>query len=175
VDAPLLTPHDLIRPWRRATLVAGGIAAIELVLLLVAGAMLVAKPLSHQIRKEARAPATTPAPQPKKLQQAIRRMRAPAGKARPRSHVKIMVFNGNGRAGAAGTAASRIHRMGYAIAGATNARRQDYATSVVMYRPGFRAEGMRLAKDLGIKVVGPLDGIDASALDGGQVAVIVGA
>lgn len=177
MDAPLLTPHDLIRPWRRATLIAGCIAAIELVLLLVAGAMLVAKPLSHQIRKEAkaRAAATAPAPQPKKLQRAIRRMNAPAGKARPRSHVKIMVFNGNGREGAAGTAASRIHRMGYVVAGATNARRQDYATSVVMYRPGFRAEGIRLAKDLGIKVVGPLDGIGASALNGGQVAVIVGA
>jgi LytR cell envelope-related transcriptional attenuator len=174
VDAPLLTPHDLIRPWRRATLVAGGIAAIELVLLLGAGVMLVAKPLSHQIRKEAVAAATTPASRPKKLQQAIRRVTAPPGKARPRSHVKIMVFNGNGRAGAAGTAAGRIHTMGYVIAGATNARRQDYATSVVMYRPGFRAEGIRLAKDLGIKVVGPLDGIGASALHGGQVAVIVG-
>ena len=69
-----------------------------------------------------------------------------------------MVFNGNGRAGAAGTAASRIHGLGYAIAGTPNARRQDYATSVVMYRPGFRAEGIRLAKDLRIKVVGPLDG-----------------
>ena len=45
-----------------------------------------------------------------------------------------------------------------------NAHRQDYATSVVMYRPGFRAEGLRLASDLGVKVVGPLDGIAASAL-----------
>ena len=45
---------------------------------------------------------------------------------------------------------------------------------VVMDRPGFRAEGMRLAHDLGIKVVGPLDGIHAGALDGGQLALIVG-
>ncbi len=43
-----------------------------------------------------------------------------------------------------------------------------------MYRPGFRAEGLRLARDLGIKVVGPLDGIHTGALDGGQLAVIVG-
>jgi hypothetical protein len=44
-----------------------------------------------------------------------------------------------------------------------------------MYRPGYRAEGLRLAKDLGVKVVGPLDGIAVSALDGGQLAVVVGA
>jgi hypothetical protein len=175
VDAPLHTPHDLIRPWRRATLVAGGIAAVELVLLIGAGVMLAARPLSHAIRNEAIAAAAAPAPQPKALQQAIRRMKAPPGKARPRSRVKIMVFNGNGRSGAAGAAASRIHGLGYPIAGTTNARRQDYATSVVMYRPGFRAEGLRLAKDIGVKVVGPLDGVAASALHGGEVAVIVGA
>ena len=177
MDAPLLTPHDLIRPWRRATIVVGGLAAIELVLLLGAGAMLVAKPVSHVIKHEAVAVATAPAaaPQPKELKQAIKRMNAPAGTARPRGHVKIMVFNGNGRAGAAGGEASRLSHLGYKIAGAANASHQDYATSVVMYRPGFRAEGLRLAKDLGVKVVGPLDGIAASALHGGELAVIVGA
>ena len=40
-----------------------------------------------------------------------------------------------------------------------------------MYSPGFRAEGLRLAQDLQVKVVGPLDGIAPSALDGGQLAV----
>jgi molybdopterin-guanine dinucleotide biosynthesis protein A len=44
-----------------------------------------------------------------------------------------------------------------------------------MYRPGYRAEGQRLAKDLGVKVVGPLDGISAAALHGGELAVVVGA
>ena len=129
------------------------------------------------IQKEAVAVATpsVAAPQPKALKQAIKRMKAPPGKARPRNHVRIMVFNGNGRSGAAGTEADRLTGLGYRIAGATNAHRQDYATSVVMYRPGFRAEGLRLAKDLGVKVVGPLDGIGVSALDGGQLAVVVGA
>jgi hypothetical protein len=89
--------------------------------------------------------------------------------------VKIMVFNGNGKSGAAGSEASRLSKLGYKIAGATNAGHQDYATSVVMYRPGFRAEGLRLAKDLGVRVVGPLDGITVSALRGGQLAVVVGA
>ena len=101
-------------------------------------------------------------------------MNAPAGHARPRSHVRIMVLNGNGHAGAAGPRPRALQHLGYKVAGAANARRQDYATSVVMYRDGFRAEGMRLAKDLGVKVVGPLDGVRASALHGGRAAVIVG-
>jgi LytR cell envelope-related transcriptional attenuator len=177
VDGPLLTAHDLIRPWRRATIVAGGIAAIELLLLLAAATMLLAKPVSKVIRNEAVSVATRPAaaPQPKALKQAIKRMNAPAGHARPRGHVRIMVFNGNGRSGAAGAEANRLSRLGYKVAGATNASHQDYATSVVMYRPGFRAEGQRLAKDLGVKVVGPLDGISAAALHGGELAVVVGA
>lgn len=177
MDAPFLTPQELVRPWRRATFVAGAIAAIELLLLLGAGTMLVAKPMAHVLQKEAVAVATPrpAAPEPKVLKQAIRRMNAPAGKARPRRHVRIMVFNGNGRQGAAGSEASRLSRLGYKIAGTTNATHQDYATSVVMYRPGFRAEGLRLAKDVGVKVVGPLDGIASSSLRGGQLAVVVGA
>ena len=69
------------------------------------------------------------------------------------------MFNGNGRAGAASAAASKLSTLGYRIPGKGNAKRQDYATSVVMYRPGFEAEGLRLARDLHVHVVGPLDGI----------------
>ena len=56
-----------------------------------------------------------------------------------------------------------------------NARRQDYAATVIMYRAGFRAEGLRLARDLKVKVVGPLDGLAPSALMGGQLAIVIGA
>jgi hypothetical protein len=173
VDAPLLAPHDLIRPWRRATIAASTIAAAELVLLLGAGALLLAKPVSRIIEHQAVAAATI-APS-KQLAKAIKQISAPPGKARPRSHLAIMVFNGNGLAGAAGTAAGRLHGLGYKIAGTANAKRQDYATSIVMYKPGFRAEGIRLAKDLRVKVVGPLDGLKTRALHGGELAVIVGA
>lgn len=173
MDAPLLAPHDLIRPWRRATIAASTIAAAELVLLLGAGALLLAKPVSRIIEHQAVAAATI-APS-KQLAKAIKQISAPPGKARPRSHLAIMVFNGNGLAGAAGTAAGRLHGLGYKIAGTANAKRQDYATSIVMYKPGFRAEGIRLAKDLRVKVVGPLDGLKTRALHGGELAVIVGA
>lgn len=176
MDAQLLPPNELIRPWRRATLVASTIAALELVLLVGAGAFLLAKPLSHLIRSHAKAVATQPThAKPATVKPAIRPRTAPLGKPRPRGHVKVMVFNGNGQAGAAGSAASKLHGLGYAIAGTANARRQDYATTVVMYQPGFRAEGLRLAHDLGVKVVGPMDGLHTRALDGGELAVIVGA
>lgn len=173
----MLTPHDLVRPWKRATVVASALAAVELALLIGAGSLLVAKPLSHAIRKHAAAVAVTPAtPAPsKELKAAIKRTHAPAGHARPRGHVHIMVFNGNGRSGAAGSEASRLQHLGYKVSGTANARRQDYASSVVMYSRGWRAEGLRLAKDLGVKVVGPLDGVKPSVLHGGKLLVIVGA
>jgi hypothetical protein len=87
----------------------------------------------------------------------------------------VLVLNGNGRNGAAHAEASRLQSLGYRIAGAADAHRHDYATSVVMYRHGFRPEGVRLARDLHIRVVGPLDGLRPAALDGGQLAVIIGA
>jgi hypothetical protein len=179
VDAPFLTPQDLVRPWRRATVVASAVAAVELVLLLALGAMLIAKPLSHAIEQHAIAtaarPAATVSAPPKKVVAAIHRMHAPAGKARPRGHLRIMVLNGNGRSGAAGSTAGRLQHLGYKISGTANAHRQDYASSVVMYSAGYRSEGIRLGKDLGVKVVAPLDGVGRSALHGGQLVVIVGA
>jgi hypothetical protein len=44
-----------------------------------------------------------------------------------------------------------------------------------MYRPGYRPEGLRLARDLHVPVVGPIDGVSLSQLHGGQLAVILGA
>jgi hypothetical protein len=46
---------------------------------------------------------------------------------------------------------------------------------MVMYRGTFRPEAARLAKDLGVKIVTPLDGLSVGALEGAHVAVIVGA
>ena len=89
MDAPL-DPHDaLIRPWRTATLVASLVAAVELVLLLGAAFLLLAKPLSHAMQRH--------------------------------------------------------------------------------------AEAARLAHDLHVKVVGPLDGVRPSALRGAQLAIVLGA
>jgi hypothetical protein len=43
-----------------------------------------------------------------------------------------------------------------------------------MYRPAFEGEARRLAKDLRIKRVAPLDGMRASDLQGAHLALILG-
>lgn len=178
MDAPL-TADELVRPWRRATIAASLVAAVELVLLLGAGALLVARPLSHMLQRQAASSAF-----PTVKHEAVRHHVAPVVKPKPkpapvahiaRGGLSILVLNGNGRNGAASAAALRLRHLGYRIAAKGNAKRQDYATTVVLYRPGYAAEGDRLARDLGAKVVGPVDGITRAALHGGQLAVILGA
>ena len=176
MEAPL-TAHELVRPWRRATVVATLIAAVELVLLIVCGAVLVARPLAHAVqrRAESHAHKATPA-QPAPVRKALAQQHAPPPKAtHTRAQMKVLVLNGNGRTGVAHEEAAKLHSLGYDIAGAADAHRHDYATSLVMYRPGYRSEGVRLAHDLHVSVVGPLDGVSVPALHGGQLAVILGA
>jgi hypothetical protein len=175
VEAQIVSPQELVRPWRTATLVASSVAALELVLLICVGALLFAKPLSRAIRHHAVAVA---AARPKKAVPAVHHRHVPTPVAAPklaRGQTRVLVLNGNGRSGVAHAAAQKLSGLGYEIAGMANARRQDYATTVVMYRPGYRAEGVRLARDIHAKVVGPLDGLRPSALDGGELAVILGA
>jgi hypothetical protein len=175
VDAPLTAPDALIRPWRTATIVATLVAAIELVLLVVLGFAVLAKPVAHALRHHATAKALAPAKHhvvaPARHVQ--RQLAAVAHLAR--SGTGILVLNGNGRTGAAATEAARLQGLGYPVTATGNAPRHDYATTVVMYRPGYRGEAMRLARDLGLKAVGPLDGMAAAALHGGKLALILGA
>jgi hypothetical protein len=42
-----------------------------------------------------------------------------------------------------------------------------------MYRPGYRGEALRLARDLRIKIVGPLDGLRIRDLMGAHVALVI--
>lgn len=174
MDAPLPAPDALIRPWRTATLVASLVAAIELVLLLAAAVVLLGKPFAHALQRHAEAAAFASA---KKHVAAPVHRKAPAIPAPTllRSETGVFVFNGNGRAHAASDAAGRLANLNYTVPGTGNASRQDYATTVVMYRPGFEAEGVRLARDLHVKVVGPLDGVSPSVLHGAQLALVLGA
>jgi hypothetical protein len=139
------------------------------------GLVIIAKPLGHAVQRHAqKAAASTPLPA--HVRKEITRQAAPPPKpAITRNQTKVLVLNGNGRNGAAHAEAERLHALGYQIAGAADAKRHDYATSVVMYKTGFRTEGVRLAHDLHVPVVGPLDGIRPAALAGGQLAVIIGA
>jgi len=174
VDAPLTPPDTLVRPWRLATLVASLVAAVELVGLVVLGFLLLAKPLAHAIQhRAATSGAATTKPKP-----AAHHLVKPKSIGKPhhtRAHTGVLVLNGNGRAGAAHVEASRLQSLGYRIRGAANAARSDYATTVVMFRPRWAAEGHRLAHDLHVSVVGPLDGLRTSALHGAQLVVVLGA
>ena len=174
MDTPLSAPDALIRPWRTATLVASLVAAVELVLLLGAGFLLLAKPLAHAMQKHAAA--TAFAPVKKHTAAPVVHRRAPIGKPKLlRSQTGVFVFNGNGRSGAASGEATTLSNLNYLVPGTGNAKRQDYATTVVMFKKGFQAEGVRLAHDLHVKIVGPLDGLEPSALRGAQLAIVLGA
>ena len=159
----------LVRPWRTATLIASAVAAVELVIILVAGVALVGKPLTEKMRDTARdrtlgVPAIAPAKKPK-IGSSVPRLK--------RVDTTVLVLNGNGVPGAAHTAAARVRGRGYSIGEVGNAKRTDYMRSVVMYRPGYRGEALRLARDLRIKIVGPLDGLTVRDLLGAHVALVV--
>jgi hypothetical protein len=167
-----------VRPWRTATLVTALIAIAEFVALIVLGAMLLAKPLSHAVLRQAQAAATAPAKATtKKVAKATLAVPKHLAVVKPklaRAHTGILVLNGNGRTGAASDEAVSLHNLGYPVLATGNAPRNDYATTVVMYRPGMRTEGIRLAHDLHLKVVGPLDGLHPAAMHGAKLALILG-
>jgi hypothetical protein len=173
VDHPIrLDRAELaVRPWRTATVIIATIAAVELVLLVMAGGALLAKPEAtarHAPRKAAKTHAakSAAAKAPTKAVMPVAQL--------PRRKVTVVVLNGNGRQGAAADAADRVHRKGYRIGLVANAPSHDYATSLVMYRKGFRGEAQRLASDLGLKVVGPLDGMRPGQLHGAHAVLILG-
>jgi hypothetical protein len=99
---------------------------------------------------------------------------APTHPLRPRARVRVLVLNGNGVSGAAAEAAQRLEVEGYRIGGTTNAQRHDYAKSMVMFVPGWAKEARRLARDAGVPVVTPLDGLKATQLKGSKIVLLLG-
>jgi hypothetical protein len=172
VDFPVNAPQPAAFPWRTAALVAVAVAAVELVVLLaVAGSAL----LPTTSRAAAPKATAEPAAPAKSTEARARASSSPAAAADlPRRRVRVVVLNGNGRTGAAAAASSRIERRGYRIGLVGNAPSHDYPRSLVMYRPGFAAEGKRLARDLGIQLVSPLDGMRTAQLHGAHTVVILG-
>jgi hypothetical protein len=160
--APSPSFDALVRPWRTATVVVSLVAAAELLVLIVVGIALLGKPLTRHVRAAAKEEVLG-APDRKQALQPL-----------PRKRTRVVVLNGNGLAGAAGATADRVRSKGYPIARVGNASRTNHATSVVMYRPGRRPEGERLARDLGIDVVGPLDGMRLRSIGRAHAVLIVG-
>lgn len=167
-------PLDLARPWRRATYVAGAVAAVELVLLLVLGGIVLGPALADALKGAAREQVlSTPLPDDPVAKKKPK-PKAVAAKL-PRGRTQVMVLNGNGRTGAAAEASAQVRGRGYRLGQVGNAPRSDYARSLVMFRPGFRGEAERLARDLRIKIVAPLDGMRPGELKGAHTAIILGA
>jgi hypothetical protein len=165
---------DAVRPWRTATLVASAIAAGELLLLVLIGIALLGKPLSEHADKAAAAKLAVPLPT-KHTQESPIKFKLTKKPALARGATQVTVLNGNGRQGAAAAEAARARQFGYPISAVGNAPTAGYTRTMVMYRGRFRPEAIRLAKDLGIKIVTPLDGLSAGALQGAHVAIVLGA
>jgi hypothetical protein len=151
--------------WRKATIAVTVFAALELVAVAGLGMALLGNPLSRHLKAEAAAAAEPRVRTgPTKL---------PTKTTLTRAETSVIVLNGNGRAGAASAEADRLSARGYLIASTGNAPERSPRT-MVMYRRGYAAEGKRLARDLRLKFVTPLDGMRTSQLMGAHLVLIIG-
>ncbi len=157
---------DAIRPWRRATIAVSAVAALELVALAAIAVVALGNPLTKHLN-ETKAAAAGPLP--------VRTTQpAPAKKATlSRADTSVMVLNGGGQAGAAHAAAVRVSAHGYQLGQIGNAR-GDTPRTLIMYRPGYEAEGARLGRDLHVRIVRPLDGMRTTQLMGAHLVLIMG-
>ena len=154
-------PFNRPFPWRAAALAAAVVALAELTALLaLAGAHLFR--VHHAAVKTRPVAATGPVP------------KGQATPLRARSRVSVLVLNGNGISGAAGTKATRLSAAGYRHATAGDAS-QAYASSLVLFRRGWQREAQRLAHDTGIGAVAPLDVRLPRAEPRYQLVLILGA
>lgn len=170
---------DVVYRWRTRTMIASAVAGVELVALVVVGVLFLDKGWFQHARASA-ATKSTPAAHHAKVQEPPARPRATfhaAVHAAPllsRAQTSVLVLNGNGQNGAAGAEARTLQAHGYTIKAVGNAKRNDYAASMVMYRPGMQREAARLAHDAGVPIVSALDGLRPSQLHGAKLLVIVG-
>jgi LytR cell envelope-related transcriptional attenuator len=154
--------------WRLATAVVGAIALIELVALIAIGAVRVLPVHKAAATPETRAKAAVP------VRPVIHVPAPPSHPMKARALTRVLVLNGNGVAGAASSQATSLTTLGYTVAGAKNAPRHDYAQSMVMYVRGFLPEARRLARDIGVRIVAPVDGLSPSRLQGSKLVVLLG-
>ncbi|MGZ4339665.1 MAG: LytR C-terminal domain-containing protein [Gaiellaceae bacterium] len=147
-------PLDRAFPWRTVALAASVLAlgAGSVVALLDRPAGTRPEPGSRRVQK---GPARPP--------------------LRPRSRISVLVLNGNGVSGAAGTVATNILARGYRHAIPTDAPSLNYVRSLVLFRPGWQREAERLGRDARIPTVAPLDGRVAPAYAHVPLIVILGA
>ena len=151
--------HALLADGSRERAVAVlAVAVLELGLLLVLAVSVTAS--SQPARVEVSEGPTVRRPDPHAVRRERSRRERPRRVVRPaRKRVRpplqlpgtlpVLVLNGNGISGAATRAAAVIGRLGYPVT-TGDARRFDYRTSIVVYKPGFAREAARLAHELHI-------------------------
>lgn len=160
-------------PWRAVAVLAAGVALVELVALIAIGLMHLAPKATAEPTPAA--PAKSAAHVAGRVHvRVVHTVKVPSVPLRPRSHVRVLVLNGNGVSGAASAEAARLQALGYRIGGATNAERHDYARSMVMFVPGWIKEARRLAHEVGVRMVAPVDGLHPSQLKGSGVVLLLG-
>jgi hypothetical protein len=161
-------------PWRTATVVVGAVAAIELVALIGIGATQIASSLRAHAHTHATASAqAAPAVQPVR-RHVVKVAAPPSHPLRARARLSVLVLNGNGVNGAAGREAVTLQTLGYGASRSQDAPRHDYARSMVLFRPGFAEEARRLARDAGVRLVAPVDGMTKAQLRGSPLVVVLG-
>jgi hypothetical protein len=158
--------NHLEHPWRTIAVAAVGVAALELLVLIIAAAALLAKPVAHHVKAAAIAHATAAPAKPSQ--------KPSPGPLPPRTKISVTVLNGNGVTGAAAATASRVRARGYKIRYVGNAPSTGYGRSVVIYRGNRRAQAYRLSRDLGIRLFSPLDGLRVKSFRGAALAVVIG-
>jgi hypothetical protein len=161
----LTQANELIQPWRRATIAVSAIAAVELVALAAVLIAVLGNPLSRHLRETEATASTTP--------HRTTTMAMPKKPTLARGQISVMVLNGGGQAGAAHATADRVSAHGYLLGQIGNAAGYS-ARTMIMYRPGYAAEGARLGRDLHVRLVRPLDGMRPSQLMGSHLVLIVG-
>jgi LytR cell envelope-related transcriptional attenuator len=171
------TTREPVNPWRTAAVVAAAVAAVELFILILVGVVFGAKLMTDKaetiVAQTQQTASEAPPPAAAEETPAKPKETAPVAEL-PRSRTSVIVLNGNGIPAAAAVGSQRVRKFDYIIAGTGNAPRTDFQRSVVMFRPGFEGEADRLAKDLKVKRVAPLDGLKKSDLQGAHIAFIVG-
>jgi hypothetical protein len=170
--------HELATPWRTRTLIVSGIAAAELLALVALAVVFLGKGwFQHERAAATRAAATKHAAAQAKTattRPTTHHVTPPARPMLTRTQTGVLVLNGNGRDGAAGAEARLLRAHGYRVTAVGNAKRSDYAASIVMYRPGYGREAARLGHEFRIPIVSVVDGLLLSQLKGARAVLIVG-
>jgi Sec-independent protein translocase protein TatA len=180
VDHVYVPRQTIDTPWRTAAIVAAAVAAVELFILVLVGVVFGAKLLTDHAEKAivtatgAKTAASTPPVTSDTPAKKDSTTKSAATAELPRRRTSVVVLNGNGLPGAAAVSADRLRHFHYIIAATGNAPRTDFRRSLVMYRKGFEGAAIRLAHDLHIRRVVPLDGMKLRDLQGAHLALIIG-